>query len=127
MEWIKIMPKDNNLPDRIILGKDLKEGDILREKKGLNDTCIITEINYKDKEERDHLLVYDINSEAHLFTFFDPDEEYIVICNRKDILKYYDLAELQLLRVSADAIKDRNELINIRRKCIKRLNDNLKK
>jgi hypothetical protein len=125
MEWIKIMPKDNNLPDRIILGKDLKEGDILREKKGLNDTCIITEINYKDKEERDHLSVYDINSEEYLFTFFNPNEEYIVICNREEILKYYDLAELQLLRASADAIKDRNELINIRRKCIKRLNDNL--
>jgi hypothetical protein len=121
------MPKDNNLPDRIILGKDLKEGDILREKKGLNDTCIITEINYKDKEERDHLLVYDINSEAHLFTFFDPDEEYIVICNRKDILKYYDLAELQLLRVSADAIKDRNILVDKRKDRINRLNDNLKR
>jgi hypothetical protein len=121
------MPKDNNLPDQIILGKELKEGDVLREKKGLNDICIIIDINYKDKEERNNLLIYGLNEEQHYFTFFDPDQEYIVICNRKEILKYYDLAELQLLRVSADAIRDRNELINKRKNRIERLNNNLNK
>ena len=123
------MPKDNDRPDEKKLGKDLLPGDIIRAKKGSNDTCIIVGINnHKDfYNNEDHYEVYDINycSDGPYLGRLDFDEEFDVVCNRKEILKYYNLIELELLRKAADLIDYRKELVNVKNVAITRLNNNL--
>jgi len=124
------MPKDNDRPDEKKLGKDLVPGDIIRAKKGSNDTCIIVGINnHKDfYNDEDHYEVYDINycSDGPYLGRFNLNEEFNVVCNRRDILKYYDLVELELLRKAADLVDCRKELINIKKGVIIKLNKELK-
>ncbi len=117
------MPKDNDLPDINKLGYDLTPGDIIREKKGDTNTSIIISINRE--EDRNQFLFYDINMEDYLFRFFDYNQGFTIIRNRKEILKYYDLVELQLLRKSADLLEGRRELVKLRKDVIIKMNKKL--
>jgi hypothetical protein len=122
------MPKDNNfdLADINKPSQDLTPGDIIREKKGNNNISIIISINSEEDEPRNHFLFYDINMEDYLFGFFEYDQVFTIIRNRKEILKYYDLVELQLLRKSANLLDGRRELVKLRKDVIIDMNKKLK-
>jgi hypothetical protein len=121
------MPKDNDfdLADINKPGQDLTPGDIIREKKGINNTSIIISINGEKDEPKNHFLFYDINMEDYLFGFFEYDQVFTIIRNRKEILKYYDLVELQLLRKSANLLDGRRELVKLRKDVIIDMNKKL--
>jgi len=131
-------------PDEIVLGKDLKPGDCIRaipwskEKNG-NEMSIIVATTFCDDEHSKELKkfyqehpaysVYDINcpEDGPYSCRIYPEQEFIVIRSRKDILYTYKTIEYELLKRSADLMNQRNELMKIKNKAIDIMNNRLNK
>ena len=109
----------------IVKGKDLKPGDCI---KG-NISGIVISINGLNNiyGDEDHYEIYDINycHDGTCSSHLDMDDNFELILDRKEILRYYNKVELELLRQSADCMKYRNELVDIRSKVISKLNKKL--
>ena len=125
---IYLKNKDNlNMTNDIVkTGKDLLPGDIIRTKGELYSLHIIISIdkhlNFHEQEHNmEYYCVQDGFTES-MIGALDYKEEFNVIQNRKEILHYYDIAELELLRKSADVIDFRREIIGVKDLLIDRLN-----
>jgi hypothetical protein len=108
----------------------LQAGDCIRDSKGHHSAGIIIGVNHLDKfySGDPHYSFYDINDCTNSYSgHLDYDEEFTVINSRREILRYYNVIELELLRESADCLDRRRELIGIRRTAIDRMNDKLDK
>lgn len=134
------MTLDYEDPDEIVLGKDLKVGDCVRSRhwsdtKDGNDMGIIVSTTLHDTDRGRRLKefygdktayeMYDINcpSDGPYSTRLDPEDEFKVIRSRKDILYTYKTIDYQLLKRSADLMKQSNQLDDIQRPAIDRMND----
>ena len=124
------MPLDENAPDTTILGIDLQVGDCVRSRRGSHDAGIVIGVNHllKFYSGDPHYSFYPINDCTHSYSsHLDYDEEFTVINSRREILRYYNVVELELLRESADLLKHRSELCDVRQIAIDRINDKLDK
>ena len=134
------MPIDYEHPDEIVLGKNLKSGDCVRsrswsEKEDGNYMGIIDATTFENNkrgrelksfyEKKPAYSMYDINcpSDGPYSTQLDPDQEFKVIRSRKDILYTYEKIAYRLLSRSADLMRQRNSLMDIRSEAIDRMND----
>ncbi|RLD67283.1 MAG: hypothetical protein DRI84_02915 [Bacteroidetes bacterium] len=134
------MPIDYEHPDEIVLGKNLKSGDCVRSRKWSktkdgNDMGIIESTTFENNKRGKDLKsfygkkpaysMYDINcpSDGPYSTFLDPEKEFKVIRSRKDILYTYEKIAYQLMSRSADLMRQRNSLMDIRSDAIDRMND----
>jgi hypothetical protein len=134
------MTLDYEDPDEIVLGKDLKPGDCVRSRhwsdgKDGNDMGIIVTTSFCDDEEgKKHrkyfgdepsYSMYDINcpSDGPYSSRLDPESEWKVIRSRKDILYTYKTIDYQLLKRSADLMRQSNDLDDIQGPAVDRMND----
>ncbi len=134
------MPLDNLCPEKIVLGKDLKPGDCIRERRwpditdkedGNNMGIIVSTTLVLDKRGKKlkkfyvgHAYeIYDINcpNDGPYSTRLDPEQEFKVIRSRKDILYIYEKVEYSLLKRSADLMNQRNDLLDIKSNAIDRI------
>ena len=121
------MTLDWYAPDSIKLGKDLQAGDCIRDSKG-HSAGIVVGVNHLDRFYKDnpHYSFYDINDCTHSCSMhLDYDDEFTIINSRREILRFYDVVELELLRESANLLKYRSELCDVRQITIDRINDKL--
>ena len=138
------MPIDYNHEDEIVLGKNLKSGDCIRSKiwnhnKDGNEMGIIASTTFEDNkasrglksfyEDHSAYEIYDINCpcDGPYSSRLKPEQEFKVIRSRDDILYTYRTIEHQLLSRSADLIKQRNELMDIKEEAFDRINIRCKK
>jgi len=123
------MTLDNEVPDVIKLGKNLKPGDLIRDKRGHHSSGIIHRVNGLQK-------FYDGESNYEFFSLndggigvcsskLDPEEEFKVVCGRKEIIRAYDIIELSLLRTAANAVEGRTSLVRVKEMAFKNLNKKL--
>ena len=135
------MPIDYEHPDEIVLGKDLKSGDCVRARKWEhsngdgNDMGIIEATTFEDNKRGRRLKgfydkkpaysMYDINcpSDGPYSSYLNPEQEFKVIRSRKDILYTYEKIAYKLLSRSADLMRQRNSLMDIRDEAVDRMND----
>ena len=134
------MTLDYNDPDEIVLGKDLKIGDCVRsrrwsETKNGNDMGIIVATTFHNDstslklrrfyEDKPAYEIYEINCpcDGTLCCHLDPEQEFKVIKSRKDILYTYKTIDYQLLKRSADLMKQSNNLDDIKKIAVNRMND----
>ncbi len=134
------MPIDYEHPDEIVLGKNLKSGDCVRARKWEhnddgNDMGIIESTTFEDNkrgrklksfyEDKPAYSIYDINcpSDGPYSSYLDPEKEFKVIRSRKDILYTYEKIAYRLLSRSADLMRQRNSLMDIRSGAVDRMND----
>jgi len=103
-------------------GKDLKSGDVVIQKRGKHDSVNIivsVDINGIDKfwSGRPNYSFYYINdcNYGPYHANLKLSEIFYLITDRKEILRYYDMVELELLRNSAEIMRNRNYLIDIKR------------
>jgi len=133
------MTLDWEIPDTIVLGKDLKPGDCIRAEIESHDMGIIIATTFVEDERGKELKRfyenepaierYDINcpSDGPYTGHLKPEKEFFVINSRKDILYTYKEIEYQLLERSADLMNQRNDLMEIRSIAFDRLGDKLNK
>jgi len=118
---------DWNKEDSIVLGKNLKSGDCIRDKKGFHSAGIIIGINGLPRfyPNENHYQWFDINSpeDGPYSGNLNMEDEFIIINSRREILRYYDIVELALLRYSADLMDYRRNLIDIKKSVINDLNN----
>ena len=125
------MPIDNEAPDVIKLGKDLKPGDIIRAERGSHDTYVIMRINHLQTfySGKDHYEFFSVNDctcgtyTSHL----DMKKKFNVIQGRKEIIRIFDIIELELLRHAANIMDHRKELVGIKNVVFDDLNGKLNK
>ena len=125
------MPIDKDHKDEIVLGRDLKSGDCIRSKIGETGMGIIVTTTLIDGTLKKYygdepaFMLYDINCpcDGPYSSHLKLDDKFEVVKSRDDILYIYRTIEHQLLSRSADLIKQRNELMDIKDKAVDRMND----
>ena len=134
------MPIDNDAPDTIVLGKDLKPGYCVRstawsEEKDGNDMGVIVETSMSNERlkkfygDEPAYSIYDINCpcDGPCSTRLDLEKEFKRINSRKDILYTYRTIEHQILSRAADLMDYRRDLMKIKDDEINRINEELTK
>jgi len=123
------MPIDNEVPDVIKLGKDLEPGDLIRGKRGHHSSGIIYRVNGLQKfySGELHYEFFSLNDGGSgiYSSRLDPEEEFKVVCGRKEIIRAYDIIELSLLRAAANAVEGRTSLVRVKEMAFNNLNKKL--
>ena len=115
------MPIDNDTPDIIKLGRDLQPGDVTND-------GVVCDVNGLENFYRGepHYEFFCLNDPCGIYSRrFNPKEDVTVTLSRKKILRAYDIIELGLLRIAANAVEDRNKLVRVKSLAIDRMNKKL--
>jgi len=137
------MTNDYEEKDEIIKGRDLQPGDCVRaicwaENRDVNDTGIIMATSLHDTTRGKELKefygnepayeIYDINSPTNgpCSTRLNPEKDFNLIRSRKDILHIYKTIDYELLKESADLLKQSFNIDDVKDLAFDRINDRLK-